>query len=148
MIKKEIMLIFICAVVLFTINLPDEFVGFQTRFGLFQPIYYSREHTTTFVTQIETLRKTNPGPLVFYKINPDNEDIKYAANAQTLITPNYAKNPEEILSYKESAYFITPQKYYNRLPDQFAAKTKQITKGNIGHKKCIAFKLTKVPPGR
>lgn len=111
--------------------------------GIVQPIYYSREHTTTFVSQIETLRKANPGPVVFYKISPDKEDIKYAANAQTLIKPNYARFPNEMLDYGESAYFVAPEKYYDSLPGHFGINTKKITKGNLGHKKCIVFRLTK-----
>ncbi len=111
--------------------------------GIIQPIYYDREHTTSFVSQVEQLREATPGPLVFYQIGPDGEDIKYAVNAGHSLQPEYFDKPEKMLTYGENACFVALQKYYDALPEHLVAQTVPLAKGNLGHKECIAFKLTR-----
>ena len=114
--------------------------------GIIGPLYYSREETTSFVAQVESLRQSEPGALVFYEIGPDAEDIKYAANSTVLIQPDFAECPEDILDYDSTAYFVTPESDFDNLAETMGNRIGAVARGNLGHKECVAFKLNAPGP--
>jgi len=108
--------------------------------GIVEPVSYSFEKTKPLVHKVENLLNQHPGRLVFYRVGPDGEDIKFMANMNRLIKPYFIQSPQAILNYQHSAYFITKQSEYTQLPKPIAQHIQLLLKGTIGHQQCVVFK--------
>ncbi len=109
--------------------------------GIAEPIDYSRERTLPFVEKVESLRNRKPGDIVFYKINADSEAIKFMANLDKPINPQFINSPEAILNCKVPAYFIAMDKDFDALPQNIAQRLEQLDNGKIGVDDCVVFSI-------
>ena len=125
---KQFSIIFIAVLALLTINI-----------GILEPINYALERTKPFVEKIQKLEQQKALPIVFYKIGPDGEDIKFMVNWPTPFDPTFIQGSKKLFSYTKKAYFIALQKDFLQLP-----KTKRIIvldHGKIGHRKVVIFTI-------
>jgi 4-amino-4-deoxy-L-arabinose transferase-like glycosyltransferase len=107
--------------------------------GIEEPLNYSSRRTLPFVEKVESLRKQNPGDIVFYKIEADGEAIKFMANLDKPIKPQFINSPEDILNYKEPVYFIAMDEDLDNLPKETAQHIKRLDTGKISRKDCTVF---------
>lgn len=114
-----------------------------TYVGVVSPMYYQREETSTFVRAVESLREDKPGELVFYLMGPDREDVKYAANAERVVIPRFVREFDKVVECGASCYFITHEKFFDRLSEAETNRVEVVAKGNLGHKEAVAFRLVK-----
>jgi hypothetical protein len=91
------------------------------------------------VEKVETLQKQNQGDLVFYKIGADAEAIKFMANLDKPVKPQFIKSPEAILGYTVPVYFISKQEEFANLPKDVAQHVKILANGSIGGDNCVVF---------
>ena len=74
--------------------------------GISEPINYYYNNTKPFVVKVETLQIQQPGKIIFYKIYPDSEAIKFMANLDEPLKPDFIYDAENIVNVKIPAYFI------------------------------------------
>lgn len=108
-----------------------------------ESIYYGRETTKPFVKKVESLQKRQEGEIVFYRIGPDAEDIKFLVNMERLVRPAFIKQPEEIASFPRRAYFIARENNFAQLPPEVLGRIRLLLRGKIGHRECVVFTLHK-----
>jgi len=104
------------------------------------------ERSMPFVSQAESQRE--PGEsLVFWQIGPDGDDLKYTLGAGLLKAPIYVSGDEqEILKeIGTGALVIAKNRNFNALSESFQNKCEVVANGNLGHRSCVAFRLTKPP---
>lgn len=103
-----------------------------------QPINIEFNQGKSFVMQVEAIRQ--PGQaLVFYKIGPDGEDIKYMVALDKPLQPQFVQTPAELLAYQSPAVFIAAKKQFFALPVLLQAHFKMLADGQLGHLPAIAF---------
>jgi 4-amino-4-deoxy-L-arabinose transferase-like glycosyltransferase len=112
--------------------------------GIAQPINLALETTQPFVARVKLLQKERPGDIVFYRIGPDGEDIKFMANYDEPPTPAFLISPEELLDSRQYSYFIAEKPDFDTLPADVKRRTKVRFQGKIGHKDCTVFTVEKV----
>src|SRR4030042_4640 len=97
--------------------------------------------TRPFVTAVKLLQKERPGDIVFYRIGPDSEDIKFVVNYDKPLKPAFATAPEELLDFRQYSYFITKDGDFDALPDDVKNYAKVRIEGKIGHIACTVFTI-------
>jgi hypothetical protein len=107
------------------------------------PIQYNMEKTKPFTNAFLTLYNQNPGKLVFYKIGPDAEDIKFMVNLNMPLKPKFTNSITELENPSKTTYYITKQKTYLELPTPIKQQFHLLYTGKIGHKLCVIFQLQK-----
>jgi 4-amino-4-deoxy-L-arabinose transferase-like glycosyltransferase len=108
---------------------------------LVESLTTDRGSSSAFVANLESLRRQQPGPLVFYRIGPDGEDIKYMVNLDYAVLPSFAKSPDELLTQSAAAYVVAFAKDFAALSPAIVPEPDILLRGNIGHKECIVFHL-------
>src|SRR5262249_11262508 len=53
--------------------------------GIVDPITVGAERTGAFTAALAALREREPGPILFYRIMPDSEDVKFMVNVDDLL---------------------------------------------------------------
>lgn len=91
-----------------------------------------------FVTQVETIRHPEQ-KIVFYKIGPDGEDIKFMVALDKPLQPVFLQDPNTILNFKEPAIFIAKDTDFLQLPDNIKQKLHFLFEGHLGHQDCFVF---------
>ncbi len=109
--------------------------------GIAQPINLALETTRPFVARVKLLQEDRPGDIVFYRIGPDGEDIKFMVNYDKPLKPAFLISPEELLDSRQYSYFITRDRDFDGLPDDVKSCTKVHIKGKIGHRACTVFTI-------
>jgi 4-amino-4-deoxy-L-arabinose transferase-like glycosyltransferase len=107
--------------------------------GVVDPMVYVYERTKPFVKKMESLLQSQPGTIAFYRIGPDEEDIKFVANASRLLSPLFIDNAEDLLRQPSRTYCIARQKDFDHLPEEIVQKMQIVLHGKIGHRNCVAF---------
>jgi 4-amino-4-deoxy-L-arabinose transferase-like glycosyltransferase len=107
--------------------------------GVADFMVYLHERTGPFVKKVESLLQSQPGTIAFYRIGPDEEDIKFMANASRLPTPLFIDNAEDLLRQPSRTYCIARQKDFDRLPEEIVQKIQTLLYGKIGHRNCVTF---------
>lgn len=121
-------LIFLCATVTFL----------TVYIGIAQPIDIQFNSVKPFVDTVESLR-TPQQALVFYKIGPDQADIKYMAALDKPIQPQFLATPQLLLSYTTPAVFIASEKDFYALSAAQQQLFTVIDKQKLGHERCVVF---------
>jgi 4-amino-4-deoxy-L-arabinose transferase-like glycosyltransferase len=103
-----------------------------------QPINISFNQTKPFVTQAEALR-TSQQALVFYRLGPDGDDIKYMVTADQPLHPQFLQTPTALLNFKTAAIFITAQNQFASLPSNLQKQFQILLIGRLGHTPCVVF---------
>lgn len=104
--------------------------------GIVEPINYSRNRTGPFVQMVASLQRSESRGIVFYKMNPDGDAIKFMVNLDKPIKPQFIRSPKAVLNCKEQAYFIALEKDFDVLPPD---RVHVLGRGKIGHTDCIIF---------
>jgi 4-amino-4-deoxy-L-arabinose transferase-like glycosyltransferase len=104
-----------------------------------EPIDCYRNTTRPFVAKVEALRSQKSGEVVFYRIGADSAAIKFMANCDKQLKPQFVNNPTDILDFQASAYFIAAKGDFAALPKRVTSKIKVLCSGKIGHDDCIVF---------
>jgi hypothetical protein len=104
-----------------------------------EPVTCNLKSARPFVEKVETLQRQNQGDLVFYKIGDDAEAIKFMANLDKPIKPQFIKSPEAILSYTVPVYFISKEEDFTDLPKDVAQHVKIFAGGKIGGDNYVVF---------
>ncbi len=112
--------------------------------GLVERVAYMREQTHSFVRKLEALQSKAPGHIVFYKVGPDQEDIKYAVDSSHLIIPGFIRNADDIFNQPPATYFITRQSRFKKLPPQITRRLKLLFTGKIGHTPSVVFQRSEI----
>lgn len=108
---------------------------------LIEPVMQSLEGSRAFVSVVEKFRDGEK-ELVFYRIGPDGEDIKYMVNLDKTFQPKFIWGAEEILAHPK-AVIIVKESDYKKLPDEIKNRCKIIAKGKLGHKETLALQSQK-----
>lgn len=108
--------------------------------GIVEPINYHLERTRPFVRAVEDLRAEEPGPVVFFRIGPDKEDVKFMVNAGEPIAPEFIDSTDAFAQHG-GAWFIARERDFDALPADVAARCDVRRRGRIGHRKCVVFTM-------
>ena len=85
------------------------------------------------------LQSQEPGQVVFYKIGADSEAIKFMANLDKPLKPQFINNPTDILRFQVPVCFIALKEDFEALPKNLTLKIKPVFSGKIGRDDCIVF---------
>jgi 4-amino-4-deoxy-L-arabinose transferase-like glycosyltransferase len=113
--------------------------------GIADPINYSLEKTGPFVRQVEALRESRPGGLMFFKIGPDQEDIKFVVNMSKPVEPQFISSVDELRRSGRGHYIIAEELAFQSLPPDVKPAA-CLLRGRIGHEDVVVFALE--PPPR
>jgi hypothetical protein len=104
---------------------------------LVEPLIQSLEGSRTFVELAEKFRDGGKR-LVFYRIGPDGEDIKYMINVKKPFKPDFIWEFEELFEMPDSIA-IVKESDYKKLPDKIKAKCNILANGKLGHRETLAL---------
>jgi 4-amino-4-deoxy-L-arabinose transferase-like glycosyltransferase len=107
--------------------------------GIANPIYYSTEKTGPFVRRVEVLRQANPGDIVFFKIGPDQEDIKFVANLPKPIIPRFVESADELSQLRTRSCIIMRPRVFQTLSLDDSRLAEPVVRGKIGHVEVVAL---------
>jgi 4-amino-4-deoxy-L-arabinose transferase-like glycosyltransferase len=105
-----------------------------------EPVNFAFESTKPFITKVEPFRDKKDA-LVFYRVGPDGDDVKYVANLDKIVTPVFTSDPREILQLEQGEVVITGKENFSELPESVLIKIEKIAEGRIGHHMYVAFKV-------
>jgi len=78
-------------------------------------------------------------PVVFYKIGPDGDELKYVVNARELFIPIILKTYEDLQNYPAPYILIMEVPDYKEIPKDMRDTLKVVSSGKLGHSPCIAL---------
>ncbi len=104
-----------------------------------EPIDNYHNSTSSLVAKIETLCSQEAGEIVFYRIHPDGQAIKFMANFDAPIQPRFITKPNDILDLNMPAYFIALKEDFESLPENIMQHVKLIDFNKIGRDDCVIF---------
>ncbi len=104
-----------------------------------EPIDNYHNNAGPLAAQIEALQSKQAGEVVFYRIDADGEAIKFMANFDMPLKPQFINNPDYILNFHTPAYFIALKEDFEDLPENITARIKLLDIGKIGRNDCVVF---------
>jgi len=105
-----------------------------------EPVRESLEKARPFVAKLETMRRDGE-PLVFYRIGPDQEDIRYILNASRPTKPLFLKTPGELSRVPGETWVIARESGFATLPGEIRKGATLQFRGRLGHRRCVVFRL-------
>ncbi len=105
-----------------------------------EPVNIAFESTKPFMKKVEPFREKKDA-LVFYRVGPDGDDVKYVVNLDKILTPVFTSDPREILQLEQGKVVITGKENFSELPESVSIKIEKIAEGRIGHHVYVAFKV-------
>jgi hypothetical protein len=105
-----------------------------------EPINIAFESTKPFMEKVEPFRDKKDA-LVFYRVGPDGDDLKYVVNLDKILTPVFTRDPREILKLEQGEVVITGKENFSELPESVSIKIEKIAEGRIDHHVYVAFKV-------
>jgi 4-amino-4-deoxy-L-arabinose transferase-like glycosyltransferase len=115
--------------------------------GIVEPICYSREKTRPFVSQVEALEDKDPGPVVFFRVGPDAEDIKFMANLSKPCDLRFADSLDAPAGSPGTPYVITTEKVFDTIAADDRRPMRVLVRGKIGHKDFVVLTLGRPQDG-
>lgn len=106
--------------------------------GIAQPLDVQFNRAKPFVETVETLRQANQ-QLVFYRIGPDGEDIKFMVALDKPVQPHFLQNPNELITFPAPALFIAKDDDFAALPPAIKTQMHVLYEGHLGHQDCVVF---------
>ncbi len=103
-----------------------------------QPLAVQFNRAKPFVTAVETFQQADQ-QLVFYRIGPDAEDIKFMVALDKPLQPLFLQTPEELTDFSSPAIFIARDTDFTALPPAVKRQTKILYQGRLGHQDCVVF---------
>jgi len=103
-----------------------------------EPFDQSLENSRDFVVSSEKVRG-GQGGLVFYRIGPDGEDIKYSINLEKPVRPLFVWGEEDLLNLKPGDVAVAKENDFKKLSPELRERFSVIVQGGLGHRECVAF---------
>ena len=116
--------------------------------GIASPLSYSLEKSRPFVRQIEALHEATPGTIVFFRVGPDAEDIKFTVNLSNPLEPQFVSSLDPLWNAPGTHYVIAKEKVFRALGADVSAKIQLVARGKLGHRDFVVFTLLKPSAGR
>ncbi len=107
-----------------------------------EPITVSLNRVQPFVEQVIAHRAAAQA-IVFYRLGPDAEDVKFMVALDKPLQPLFVETPEQLLSMQSPALFIAKQDDFDALPADVRQHFVVLVTGKIGHRACVAFSAVK-----
>jgi len=123
--------------------------AFYFNLAIIEPIDLHLHDTRPFVRHIESLRAQQPGTLWFYKENPDGLPIKYLANADTDLHPQFSTDLDALKRRQSPVWLLTKEKNIDELKTLGIGPESQIYRQRFGDIPFVAIFLpdhSSVPP--
>lgn len=105
-----------------------------------EPINLQLNQARKFVQQIEITRHVHNAKLVFYREAEDGLPIKYLINMPQTETPLFFNSPEQLLTFRQPAFYIAKKENFDSLPPNIFSQLKVIGRGKMGRENMIVFK--------
>jgi hypothetical protein len=109
-----------------------------------EPVTFAFESTKPFMKKVEPFRDKKDA-LVFFRVGPDGDDVKYVVNLDKIVTPVFISDPREIFRLEHGEVVITGKENFSELPESVLIKIEKIAEGRIGHHVYVAFKANTPP---
>jgi 4-amino-4-deoxy-L-arabinose transferase-like glycosyltransferase len=116
--------------------------------GIADPISYRLETTRAFVRQVEALHEKAPGQVVFFRVGPDQEDMKFMVNLSKPLEPRFARSLEVLRETPGTYYVIVKEKVLHTLATGNFERAKPVVRGRIGHEDFAVLRLNVLQPPR
>lgn len=126
--SRKIGIVSLAAIALITINI-----------GILEPVNYALERTQPFIETMQKIEQQQTRPIVFYKIGPDGEDIKFMVNWPKPFNPIFIQDQKILFSYSTKAYFIALKSDFLNLPK--SDRINVLARGKLGHRPSIIFEV-------
>ena len=101
--------------------------------GVAGPIGHSFERTVPFVRQVEALLDKDPGTVFFFRVGPDNEDVKFMANLSKPLEPRFLDSLNAVWDTAGVSYVISEGSEFHSLEASGDASLHLLVRGKIGH---------------
>lgn len=111
--------------------------------GIIDPIYYRTETTRPFVSQVEALYEENPGTLVFFRVGPDAEGIKFMVNLSKPLVPRFLDSLDELRELPGTSYVLMREQMFRSMPVADAKQMRLLGRGKIGHEAFMILAMDK-----
>ena len=109
--------------------------------GVAGPVSFSLEQTGPFVRKVEALQAEKPGDVVFFRVGPDGEDIKFMVNLSRPARTQFVTDLDAIANPRETHYIIAKEEVFRSLPADADRRIRVQLRGRIGHKDFVVFTL-------
>lgn len=106
--------------------------------GIAEPLQQYANRAQPFVAMVEHLRQPQQR-LVFYRIGPDAEDVKFMVAWNQAYQPTFLHNHESLQAYHKPALFIARDEDFNRIPSDLQQHLRVLWQGRLGHQWCVVF---------
>lgn len=114
--------------------------------GVVETVMLNLEGSARFVREVAAQRAEAPGPIVFWRIGPDQEDVRFMVNEDSAAAPGFVSSLDDLLSCDGRAWVIAREEDFAELPPDVASRFAVEVRGRIGHGECVAFRS--LEPGR
>jgi 4-amino-4-deoxy-L-arabinose transferase-like glycosyltransferase len=111
--------------------------------GIVDPIHYGLERTRPFVSQVEALYEKDPRTLVFFRVGPDAEGIRFMVNLSKPLAPQFLGSFDELRELPGPAYVLMKEQTFLSMPADDAGQMRSLGRGKIGHKDFLILSLDK-----
>lgn len=115
--------------------------------GVAQPLSYSLEKSGPFVKEVEALYEKNPSPVIFFRIGPDAEDIKFTVNLSKPLETRFTDSLDSLGNASDAPYVIAREKVFRSLSTEERQRVQLLARGKLGHRECVVFTPVKAPQG-
>lgn len=116
--------------------------------GIVDPLLYSLEKSRPFVRRVEALYEETPGTIVFFKVGPDAEDIKFAVNLSKPIEMRFVTSLDPLFCEPGTYYIIAKESVFRIMSANEKKQVQFLTRGKLGHREFVVFTLLKTLQGQ
>lgn len=103
--------------------------------GVIQPLDVQFNSVKPFVEAVNSFWKAGQA-LVFYKIGPDQEDIKFMTTLNQPVIPLFIKKPDDLLNFKAPAIIIARDENFVQFTQNQQHVFKLLAQLKLGHNLC------------
>jgi 4-amino-4-deoxy-L-arabinose transferase-like glycosyltransferase len=111
-----------------------------TYIKVIEPRLLTYDKTADFVITMEAMRSKTQAKLVFYREQADGTPIKYQVYNQQGDNPVFIETEQQLLNYKQAAFFITSEDYFSQLSAKTLSHFTIIARDKVGHVMMVVFK--------
>jgi 4-amino-4-deoxy-L-arabinose transferase-like glycosyltransferase len=108
--------------------------------GVVETVMLDLEGSAPFVREVAAKRAEAPGPIVFWRIGPDQADVRFMVNEDSAAVPGFVSALDDLLSCDARAWVIATVEDFADLPPDAASRFAVEVHGRIGHEECVAFR--------
>ncbi len=108
--------------------------------GVVETVMLNLEGSARFVQEVAARRAEAPGPIVFWRIGPDQEDVRFMVNEDSAAVPGFVSSLDDLVVCDGRAWVIATVEDFADLPPDVASRFVIEVRGRIGHGECVAFR--------